>query len=198
MSSEDGKASDGVSSALRALIGDLGQRPSRTIKVPIKKGVEADVVFWALTQTEENEARKAAFKFVKEELAFGEVELAWDEQRAINDAIMVEVLHRAMRHPSNKLVTFADSAAELRDFLGTQVLQGLFVEYIKWNKEQAWLLNVDDPIAELDRLADHMGKGRPVEQLLSRYDTSLLRELLRTAVERLLSAQTTNSEPTSS
>ncbi len=196
--SDEAAASAGLGSALRALMGDLGQRPTTTVKVPIKKGVDADVTLWALTQREENDARKAAYKFIKDELAFSEVELAWDEQRAINDAIVVEVLWRAMRHPQNKLVPFSTDANELRDFLGTQVLQGLFIEYVKWNKEQAWLLTVEDPVGELDKLVDHMGKARPVEQLLSRYDTTLLRQLLPLAVNRLLDALNLNSKATSS
>jgi hypothetical protein len=188
----------GDKSPLAELIGDLLERPSHEITVPIKKGVDATIAFWALTQREELEARKAAFEFIRDGIKLTAVELEWDEKRALNDAIMDEVLWRAMRNPKNKILPFAESPSEIRSRIGSQVIQGLFVEYLKWNREQAWLRNSEDPVGELDKLVDHVKKLRPVNSLLMHFDTPLLQDCLLIAIDRLANSPSDSSSDSSS
>jgi hypothetical protein len=184
----------GSGSPLAELIGDLNGRPAHQAHVVLRKGVELTIPMWALTQQEEHDAKIRAHKYVKDYLAFTEVDLAWDEQQALADAVAAEVLAISLRNPKNVTLPFANDAQEIRTLLPSAVIGTLTTEYVKYQREQAWLQNVEDPVGELDKLVDLLGKGIPVSALLTRYDGDTLRSLLHSAVDRLASA----ASPTSS
>lgn len=182
-------------SPLADLIGDLDERPCKTIPWPRRP--DRSVSLWELTQSEGDAARKRAFEYVRDILKFSELDLAWDEQRAIYDAIAVETLAVALRKPENPKVPFARDAQQLRDRVSPHTLEALFSEYLTFVKQQHPLADVQDPEKELEELVSLVGKGYPIAARLTSYDITAARELLRTAVGQLASAQTENSSDTS-
>lgn len=188
--------SDETGSLLAELAGNLDQRPFKVVPFPGHDGHE--IALWRLTLNEETQARKAAFKWVREALAFSELDLAWDEQRALYEAIAVETLAIALRSPKNPIQQFAADSDDLRDRLGSDEIAALHSLYNDFVEERAWLKTVKDPGGELDKLVDHTGKARPISMLLSRFGSPSLRKLLHIAVDRLARSTTDSCSPSTS
>lgn len=180
-------------SPLDRLLGDE-EREWKAIPWPTRP--EATVALWCLTQAECEQARKRAYAYVRDALGFSELDLAYDDQRALNEAVMIEVLAVALRDPTDRERPFAQNADALRK-LRPEVLGALFQEYLAWQRECSPFETAEDLDGELERLVDAWGKGSTVERRLTYFDTPSLRGLLHTAVGRLASAPSDNSSRTS-
>jgi hypothetical protein len=185
-------------SPLAAMIGDLSERPTETIEVPGLPGKQ--VKLWVLTQSEETRCRKKAYEWVRDPkgLGFDVLDLEYDEQRALHDAIMCEVLAEALRDAENPHNAFAANGREVRDRLGSGRIQDLWRKYIDYARTQQDLQDVEDPEKELDELVKLVLQGFPLATRLSRYASPSLRTLLLSALDRLGSGPTASSSDGSS
>lgn len=183
-------------SPLAKLIGDLNERPCKVIPFPGYPGIE--VGLWALTHSESEQARKVAYEWVRTTLKFSEIDLAYDDNQAIRDAIAIETLFVALRDPKLPINSFAKDSNEIRQRLKVDDIAKLHQEYaIFLDETSAWKQVADLP-KEVDELVDLMGKGYPIAARLSFYASSSLRGLLLTAVDQLANAQTNSSSDSSS
>ena len=185
----------GGESPLAALIGNLDERPCKRVPIP---GRANQVGLWALTVGETEMARKTAYSWVRDSLKFGELELAWDEQRAINDSVVIATLATALRDPEKPIDQWVKDHNELRQRLTHGQVTYLWTEYLQWLSESDWTKHVEDVEKDLASMVDLVGKGFPIATRLSYYDTLSLRQLLHTAVGQLASAATERSSGTSS
>lgn len=171
-------------SRLSELVGNLNKRPSKPVEIPNHPGEH--VAIWCLTLNEEEQARKRAYEFVRNDLKFSAIDLEYDEQRAVNDSVLCEILATALRCPEEdrQHEPFAENALELRERLNSADLQALFQEYLKYVDERSVLKDVKDPERELDELIKLVAQNFPIATRLSRYASTSLRRLLIIAIDR--------------
>jgi hypothetical protein len=170
-------------SRLEQLIGNLNGRPFKIVDMPGREGER--IGLWSLTLHEEEQARKGAYEFVQNVLKFSSLYLEFDEQRALNDSIICEVLSRALRDPDSSINPYCEDADELRKKLSSGEIQNLFNEYLIFAKERSVLKDVEDPVAEVERLTALVRQGFPIAASLSRFGSPSLRILLLTALDNL-------------
>ncbi len=182
-------------SLIAKLIADMDERPFKVVSFPRRDG--ATVALWCLSMEEELLARKRAFKYVNEVLKFSELDLSWDENQALTDARVVEILAVAMRDPENRANAASTGPDEVRLRLSAVTLSALFREYQVFQGEQDDFEQVKDPVGTLGELVDHLKKARPISGILSRYATPSVRALLLTAVDRLARQPDASSSDTS-
>jgi hypothetical protein len=178
-------------SALAEMIGNLDKRPHKVIPFPGQPG--RSVALWALSGTDDQAARKAAYEYVRSELKFSELDLVWEQQQAVTECVAAEVLSRALRDPENPERPFAASAQEVLERLSLDAIEALLIEYNKYASERYGLRGVKNAEKEVDALVDLLGKGLPITARLSQLDTPSLRRCLHSAVVMLSSSTTQSS-----
>jgi hypothetical protein len=182
-------------SLLADLIGNLDERPCKPIDFPGRAGVR--VGLWALTLYEEQEARREAYAYVRTVAKFSELDLAWEEQQCVKDAVATEILAKALRDPEVPIREFTASAQELRDRLGPDEIDLLMAAYNAYRAERYPLSSGQSAEKEVDQLVELVGKGSPIHARVSWLDTASLRKCLHTAVGRLASSMTGKSSQSS-
>ena len=140
---------------------------------------------WSLTLHEEEQARKRAYAFVKDVLKFSALDLEYDEQRALNDSVVCEILATALRDPDSPINPYCEDAKELRERLSSAEIQNLFNEYLIFVKERSVLKDVENPDKEIDELIALVAQNFPIMKRLSHFGSVSARILLLTAIERL-------------
>lgn len=169
-------------SRLSDLVGNLNERSCRTVDVPGHDGER--VGLWSLTLHEEEQARKRAYEFVQKVLKFSAIDLEYDEQRALNDSVVCEILASGLRDPDSPINPYCEDAKELRERLSSAEIQNLFNEYLMFVKERSVLKDVEDPEKEIDELVQLVAQNFPMMNRLSRFGSTSLRTLLLHSVER--------------
>jgi len=167
---------------LSDLIGNLNDRPSRTVEMPGREGER--VGLWSLTLHEEEQARKRAYEFVQKTLKFSAIDLEYDEQRALNDSVVCEILATALRDPDSPINPYCEDAKELREKLTSTEIQNLFNEYMIFARERSILKDIQDLEKELDEMVEAIRCGYPLMARLSRYGSPSLRLLLLSLLDR--------------
>jgi len=172
-------------SKLSQLVGNLNERPMRTIDMPGREGEK--VGLWCLTLDEEERARKRAFDFVQNVLKFSAIDLAYDEDRAIQDAIICEVLSVALRDSDRPIEPYVQNALEIKQRLNIDEILAMWRQYLVYVKERCLLKEAEDPEKELDELVQLVAQNFLIETRLSRLASTSLRDLVNIAVDRLVS-----------
>lgn len=183
-------------SKLSDLIGNLNDRPSRTIQIPGRD--DQQVAIWCLTVYEGELARKAAYKYVQKELAFSSLDLEYDEYRALDDAVICETLARALRDPDEKINAYCEDADDIRKRLTPGEVLDLWKEYNDFTKERTTLKDVQDIEKELDEMVETIRRGHPLMARLSRYASPALRRLMLSVLDRFVNGTHSNASDGSS
>lgn len=182
-------------SPLASLLDGRVRQASEPFEVP---GIGTKAVFWVLTAREDQAARKAAFDYLRAELRFSEIDLAYDESRAKNEAVAAFTLAAALRSAELPETPFATNGKEVLERLGIDAIAALFRRYNEFLTVVSGWLQVEDLPAEVDKLVGLVKKGMPLSASLSYYDMPSLRGLAHTMATRLASAPTSSSSDASS
>jgi hypothetical protein len=147
-------ASDKRSPLAKAL-GDLATRPMKVCEVPGVPGLVVGI--WALTQSEADKAKIAAFGYVRGTLKMSEVDLAYSPG-AFDDNLAIEVLALALRDPHAPERPFARDGQELRDGFDPITLGRLHALYVGFVDERH--RPPEDLEREVDELIELAKKGQ--------------------------------------
>jgi hypothetical protein len=172
-------------SKLAQLVGNLNERPCRTVDLPGREG--ESVGMWALTVSESQRARKRAYDFVQTTLKFSALDLEYDEQRAIQECIVSETLAVALRDPERPIDQWAADGADIRDRLSLPEIEALWAEYLTFVAERSPLKDIEDPEGFLDELVTLVAQNFPIVTKCSHLARPSLTVLLLTALDRLAS-----------
>jgi hypothetical protein len=184
----------GPASSLADLLGDLDARPHKVLPWPGQPA--RSVALWCLTAYEETLARKLAYEWVRTRLGMTEVDISYDQQRAITEEIAVRTLAVALRR-ADAPGTALDTAEELRTRLTSEQLAALLGEYTTYVRESSPFTTAENLRREVEELVSLAGKGYPLGTRLSYYDTGSLRGLLLTALDELATSRTDSSSASS-
>jgi hypothetical protein len=113
----------------------------------------------------------------------------------LNLEVMVQILARALVDPDRTDAPFAADAAELRRCFDVDEVRACFDEYTAHALERSPFRHLKT-LAEVREVADALGKGLTQPTSLQRFDTTTLRLIITSLVERAARWTTPNSSAT--
>ena len=127
----------------------------------------------------------------------------WQREDLIGDAgdavlnleVMVQILARALIDPDRTDAPFAADAAELRRCFDVDEVRACFDEYTAHALERSPFRHLKT-LAEVREVADALGKGLTQPTSLQRFDTTTLRAIITSLVERAARWTTPSSSAT--
>jgi hypothetical protein len=113
----------------------------------------------------------------------------------LNLEVMVQILARALVDPDRTDAPFAADAAELRRCFDVDEVRACFDEYTAHALERSPFRHLKT-LAEVREVADALGKGLTQPTSLQRFDTTTLRLIITSLVDRAARWTTPNSSAT--
>jgi len=175
------------------------ERPTRrfTVEVVRESGPESlALAVRTLSAHEQEQAHAEAVKWLVGTGGWMREDLIGDAGDAVlNLEVMVQILARALVDPDKTDTPFAADAAELRRCFDVDEVRACFDEYTAHALERSPFRNLKT-LAEVREVADALGKGLTQPTSLQRFDTTTLRLIITSLVDRAARWTTPNSSAT--
>ena len=175
------------------------ERPVRRFSVEVVRESGPESLALAVRTLSAHEQEQAHAEAVKWLVGTG----GWMREDLIGDAgdavlnleVMVQILARALVDPDKTDTPFAADAAELRRCFDVDEVRACFDEYTAHALERSPFRHLKT-LAEVREVADALGKGLTQPTSLQRFDTTTLRLIITSLVERAARWTTPNSSAT--
>jgi len=175
------------------------ERPVRRFSVEVVRESGPESLALAVRTLSAHEQEQAHAEAVKWLVGTG----GWMREDLIGDAgdavlnleVMVQILARALVDPDKTDTPFAADAAELRRCFDVDEVRACFDEYTAHALERSPFRNLKT-LAEVREVADALGKGLTQPTSLQRFDTTTLRLIITSLVDRAARWTTPNSSAT--
>jgi len=175
------------------------ERPVRRFSVEVVRESGPESLALAVRTLSPHEQEQAHAEAVKWLVGTG----GWMREDLIGDAgdavlnleVMVQILARALVDPDKTDTPFAADAAELRRCFDVDEVRACFDEYTAHALERSPFRNLKT-LAEVREVADALGKGLTQPTSLQRFDTTTLRLIITSLVDRAARWTTPNSSAT--
>ena len=175
------------------------ERPTRrfTVEVVRESGPESiALAVRTLSAHEQEQAHAEAIKWLVGTGGWMREDLIGDAGDAVlNLEVMVQILARALVDPDRTDAPFAADAAELRRCFDVDEVRACFDEYTAHALERSPFRHLKT-LAEVREVADALGKGLTQPTSLQRFDTTTLRAIIASLVDRAARWTTPNSSAT--
>jgi len=175
------------------------ERPTRRFTVEVVRESGPESIALAVRTLSAHEQEQAHAEAIKWLVGTG----GWQREDLIGDAgdavlnleVMVQILARALVDPDKTDTPFAADAAELRRCFDVDEVRACFDEYTAHALERSPFRHLKT-LAEVREVADALGKGLTQPTNLQRFDTTTLRLIITSLVDRAARWTTASSSAT--
>ena len=159
------------------------QRPTRTFQLEAGRFAGQDLCLRALSLEEAEAANADAIKQLTSRAGWTREDFFNDAGTAIyHQELRLQVIARALVSPRDPSVSFAKDADEARKILEPDEVMAIYEIYAEFQEERSPIRRAKT-WAEVEGMADALGKGLISPGSLPRYDSTTLRGIITSLVE---------------